>query len=204
MYFIDILLKEKTILVGAMFMHFVCRCFEMFFLQLPFSFAITFHMFWIAVTEFRTRPPPPQKVTLGVGFLTLSQYSLLWPQTNQWDGLRSQNYSTNRRMLCLIYFYLQPSRKSVPPFCYCSQVKNRLRMLRLSANENAIRNALSQSLSFPAPLDKGNVDSGNEIGPHVLHLLTDSCALQKFSILFKNFATSIPPCKVVSKISFLT
>ena len=36
-------------------------------------------------------------------------------------------------------------------------------MLRLSANENAIRNAFSQSLSFPAPLDKGNVDSGNEI-----------------------------------------
>ena len=34
-----------------------------------------------------------------------------------------------------------------------------------SANENAIRNALSQSLSFPVPLDKGNVDSGNEIDP---------------------------------------
>ena len=37
-------------------------------------------------------------------------------------------------------------------------------MLRYSANENAIRNALSQSLSFPAPLDKGNEGSGNEIG----------------------------------------
>ena len=36
-------------------------------------------------------------------------------------------------------------------------------MLRFSANENAIRNALSQNLSFPAPLDKGNLDSGNEI-----------------------------------------
>ena len=36
-------------------------------------------------------------------------------------------------------------------------------MLRYSANENAIRNALSQSLLFPVPLDKGNVDSGNEI-----------------------------------------
>ena len=36
-------------------------------------------------------------------------------------------------------------------------------MLRYSANENAIRNALSQSLLFPVPLDKGNEDSGNEI-----------------------------------------
>ena len=36
-------------------------------------------------------------------------------------------------------------------------------MLRYSANENAIRNALSQSLSFSAPLDKGNEGSGNEI-----------------------------------------
>ena len=44
------------------------------------------------------------------------------------------------------------------------QSRNRLRMLRYSANENAIRNALSQSLSFPVPLDKGNAGSGNEIG----------------------------------------
>ena len=33
------------------------------------------------------------------------------------------------------------------------RAENRLRMLRYSANENAIRNALSQSLSFPVPLD---------------------------------------------------
>ena len=29
---------------------------------------------------------------------------------------------------------------------------------------NGLRNALSHSLSFRVPLDKGNVDSGNEIG----------------------------------------
>ena len=43
--------------------------------------------------------------------------------------------------------------------------------MRYSANENAIRNALSQSLSFPAPLDKGNEGSGNEIGKTREHLL---------------------------------
>ena len=36
-------------------------------------------------------------------------------------------------------------------------------MLRFSANENVIRKALSQSLPFPVPLDKGNRGSGNEI-----------------------------------------
>ena len=37
-------------------------------------------------------------------------------------------------------------------------------MLRFLANESEIRNALSQSLSFHVPLDKGNEGSGNEIG----------------------------------------
>ena len=36
-------------------------------------------------------------------------------------------------------------------------------MLRFLANESEIRNALSQSLSFHVPLDKGNEGSGNEI-----------------------------------------
>ena len=31
-----------------------------------------------------------------------------------------------------------------------------------------LRNAFSQSLLFPAPLDKGNVDSGNEIDLQVV------------------------------------
>ena len=37
-------------------------------------------------------------------------------------------------------------------------------MLRFLANESKIRNAMSQSLSFHVPLDKGNEGSGNEIG----------------------------------------
>ena len=36
-------------------------------------------------------------------------------------------------------------------------------MLRFLANESKIRNAMSQSLSFHVPLDKGNEGSGNEI-----------------------------------------
>ena len=43
-------------------------------------------------------------------------------------------------------------------------------MLRFLANESEIRNALSQSLSFHVPLDKGNEGSGNEIVWVVLHV----------------------------------
>ena len=40
-------------------------------------------------------------------------------------------------------------------------------MLRFLANESKIRNAMSQSLSFHVPLDKGNEGSGNEIGDEI-------------------------------------
>ena len=50
-------------------------------------------------------------------------------------------------------------------------------MLRYSANENAIRNALSQSLSFPVPLDKGNAGSGNEIGENLIK--SHACAFDQ-------------------------
>ena len=51
--------------------------FKMFFIQLPFSFVIIPHVLnsryeFVHVMQYHT-VPPPKKVTLGVGFFTISQ-----------------------------------------------------------------------------------------------------------------------------------
>ena len=70
-------------------------------------------------------------------------------------------------------------------------------MLRLLANESEIWNALSQSLSFHVPLDKGNEGSGNEIvinpvekTKHSFSLLADAALVSLKSNSFIHYTSS--------------
>ena len=59
-------------------------------------------------------------------------------------------------------------------------LSRRLRLRSWTHDKNpVIRNALSQSLLFPVPLDKGNEDSGNEIEDHFECLVLAQAQLRK-------------------------